>query len=86
MQNEWLSMHGKTIEKILHDIELVKAKNTVGDEINLNNISFVIKSMKVELFNEMRKNSELENEISGLKVDLEKFKQNEDCKCCESKN
>jgi len=85
MQNEWLSMHGKTIEKILHDIELVKAKNTVSDELNLNNISFVIKSMKMELFNEMQKNSILETEISGLKVELEKFKQNEDCKCCESK-
>ena len=85
MQNEWLNMHGKTVDKMLHDIELVKAKNTVGDELNLNNISFVIKSMKMELFNEMKKNSEMETQISGLKVEIEKYKQNEDCKCCESK-
>jgi len=85
MQNEWLSMHGKTIDKMLHEINLVQAKNTIGNELNLNNISFVIKSMKMELFNEMQKNSILETEISGLKVELEKYKQNESCKCCEEK-
>lgn len=96
MQNEWLNMHSKTVDKILHDIATAQMKNTINGELNLNNISFIIKSMKQELFKEMQKSASLETELSGMKIDIEKLKEtivkleqelnNCEDSVCESKN
>ena len=66
MSSEWLSMHSKTVDNVVLEIEKVKMRNTITDEINLNIINFVILGLRNELIKEINKNQEFDAEVKSL--------------------
>ena len=66
MSSEWLRMHSKTVDNVVLEIEKVKMRNTITDEINLNIINFVILGLRNELIKEINKNQEFDAEVKSL--------------------
>lgn len=71
MSNEWYSMHAKTINNCLLEIERFKARNTLDSkDLNLSNISFVITGLRNELIRNIGKLQDNDTEIKELKKQL----------------